>query len=63
MSNPQVYKQLMVLIATIQKRSSSSHGSGSKIRTVTRNVSHYLITITAAAIVLLVTEIDPKHRC
>lgn len=53
------YKQPLMLIATIRNRFSSSHGGGSNIRTVTRHVAQYAITITAAAIVLLVTEIDP----
>lgn len=55
----QFHKHVTDSIATIRNRFSSSHGGGSKIRTVARHVAQYLITITAAAIVLLVTDVDP----
>lgn len=52
------FQQPLVLIATMRNRLSSSHGGGSDARVARRHVAQYAITITAAAIVLLVHELD-----
>ena len=50
------FEQPLMLIATIRNRLSSSHGAGSRNRTVERHVAQYAVTSTAAAIVLLIQE-------
>ena len=52
------FKQPLVLIATMRNRLSKSHGGGSSVRTVERHIAEYAITSTAAAIVLLVRDLN-----
>ena len=52
------FKQPLMLIATMRNKLSSSHGGGSKVRSVEGHVAQYALTSTAAAIMLLVDEIN-----
>ena len=52
------FKQTLMLIATMRNRLSSSHGGGSKVRNVEGHIAQYALTSTAAAIMLLVREIN-----
>ena len=52
------FKQPLMLIATMRNKLSSSHGGGSKVRNVEGHVAQYALTSTAAAIMLLVDEIN-----
>jgi hypothetical protein len=50
------FQEPFMLVARMRNRLSSSHGGGSKVRTVDRHVAQYAVTATAAAIVLLVQD-------
>lgn len=52
------FEQPLLLIATMRNRLSSSHGGGTTVRSVERHVAQYAIASTAAAILLLVHEIE-----
>ena len=52
------FEQPLMLIATIRNRLSSSHGAGSNVRSVERQIGQYAVSSTAAAILLLVHEAD-----
>jgi hypothetical protein len=52
------FEQPLLLIATMRNRLSSSHGGGTSVRNVERHVAQYAFTSTAAAILLLVQEIE-----
>ena len=52
------FEQPLTLIANLRNRLSSSHGAGNLPRVVEHHVAQYMISITAAAIVLLVSEVD-----
>ena len=52
------FEQPLLLIATMRNRLSSSHGGGTVVRNVQRHVAQYAIASTAAAILLLVHEIE-----
>ncbi len=52
------FEQPLLLIATIRNRLSSSHGAGSNPRFVQRHIAQYAVSSTAAAMVLLVNEVD-----
>lgn len=52
------FEQPLLLIATMRNRLSSSHGGGTAVRSVERHVAQYALTSTAAAILLLVHEIE-----
>jgi len=52
------FEQPLLLIATMRNRLSSSHGGGTSVRNVERHIAQYAITSTAAAILLLVHEIE-----
>lgn len=52
------FQQPLMLIATMRNRLSSSHGGGSDARVASRHVAQYSIAVTAAAIVLVVHELD-----
>ena len=54
------FEQPLMLIATIRNRLSSSHGAGSNLRYVGRHIGQYAVSSTAAAIALLVNEVDPE---
>ncbi len=54
----QFFEQPLVLIATMRNRLSSSHGGGTSVRSVERHVAQYALTSTAAAILLLVHEVE-----
>jgi hypothetical protein len=53
-----LFETPLLLIATLRNRISSAHGGGATPRQVERHIAQYAITATAAAIVLLVHEID-----
>lgn len=52
------FEQPLMLIATMRNRLSTSHGGGASVRTVERHVGQYAVTSTAAAILLLVHDIE-----
>lgn len=52
------FKQTLMLISTMRNKLSSSHGGGSHVRNVEGHIAQYALTSSAAAIVLLVREID-----
>ena len=52
------FKQPLMLIATMRNKLSSSHGGGSNVRNVEGHIAQYALTSTAAAIMLLVREIN-----
>jgi hypothetical protein len=52
------FEQPLLLIATMRNRLSSSHGGGTTVRSVERHVAQYALASTAAAILLLVHEIE-----
>lgn len=52
------FEQPLLLIATIRNRLSTSHGGGHAVRIAKRHVAQYTVTSTAAAILLLVHEVD-----
>ena len=52
------FEQPLLLIATMRNRLSSAHGGGTSVRSVERHVAQYALASTAAAILLLVHEID-----
>jgi len=52
------FEQPLLLIATMRNRLSSSHGGGTAVRTVERHVAQYALASTAAAVLLLVHEVD-----
>ena len=52
------FEQPLTLIATIRNHLSSSHGAGNNPRIAEQHVAQYMISITAASLVLLVNEVD-----
>ncbi len=50
------FVQPLMLIATIRNRLSTSHGGGTRVRSVDAHVAQFAITTTAAAILLLIEE-------
>jgi hypothetical protein len=50
------FKEPMLAISRMRNRLSSSHGGGTSVRRVERHVAQFAVTVTAAAIVLLVQE-------
>lgn len=52
------FKEPLIAVARMRNRLSSSHGGGSKVKTVERHVAQYALTSTAAAIVLLVHDME-----
>lgn len=52
----QFFEQPLILIATIRNRLSNAHGAGMTTRSVSKTKAEFAINITAAAILLLVTE-------
>lgn len=53
------YKEALTHIGTIRNRRSSAHGRGSTAQPVPRHIAQYTITVTAAAVILLIEEADP----
>ena len=53
------FKQPIMLVATIRNRLSTSHGAGSRPRSVPKHVAQYAINATASAILLMVEETNP----
>jgi hypothetical protein len=52
------WEPLLMLIATLRNRLSSSHGAGSKPKIVPRHIATYAVNATASAIVLLASEFE-----
>ena len=53
------YKEHIKLILTVRNRRSSAHGGGTQPKQVPKHVANYVINATAAAILLIVEEIQP----
>ena len=52
------YKEHIKLILTVRNRQSSAHGGGTQPKQVPKHVANYVINATAAAILLIVEEIQ-----
>jgi hypothetical protein len=50
------FKEPLVVVGRMRNRLSSAHGGGAAVKAVERHVSQYAVTVTAAAIVLLVHD-------
>jgi hypothetical protein len=54
--DPGTFKEPILAIGRMRNRLSSSHGGGLSVRRVERHVAQFAVTVTAAAIVLLVQD-------
>ena len=52
------FSQPIMLVGTMRNKLSSAHGAGTKTRSVPRHIAQFALTSTAAAIILLVEEVD-----
>lgn len=52
------FREPLIVVARMRNRLSSSHGETSKVKTVERHVAQCALTSTAAAIVLLVHDME-----
>ena len=57
-----VFKENFKILASIRNRFSSSHGGGTSAREPERSLAQYMITTTAATIVLIVASAESKRR-